>query len=117
MNAIKLDHTPLPWEMRRTASASLAFRITPEDPTVYGHDHLAYVVETDASFIKTYHPEIEANAKFIVKACNSYYELVKALTEIERDSWADPGDGGGPQPQWQGELAAECLDRLEIDRR
>lgn len=91
--ANKLNHTPLPWYVTRTRADGnferfLVNQKAPEPVLVAICD----TVETlERDFIT---PEMaEANASFIVRACNSHYALVEACKAILKDliEFADRG--------------------------
>ena len=67
METHKVKHTPLPWRVETKAithpdigDVAVVYMINNADESVY---------------------EQEANAKFIVRACNSHYELLEACKE------------------------------------
>jgi len=82
-------HTPGPWE---------------DCPDFYnGGDHYIWPVGANGVQIATVHDnsQVDANAAFIVRACNAHEELVEALREL-----IDQLEGIGI-PDWHG---AEGLD-------
>lgn len=84
-----VKHTPLPWSYKRTHQLSSDTWYVLIDPSgkgpivdVGGKDVSGQIAE--AKHLTTNHEEIAANAEFIVRACNSHYELLEALKEIMR---------------------------------
>lgn len=65
-----MKHTALPWKY--------------EGPcyTDNGGKYLSIITEDCANEVLDEYGVNEADAEFIVKACNSHYELLEALTEI-----------------------------------
>jgi hypothetical protein len=90
-------HTPTPWSLLPARGLS-----TPqfEPPRIvaepYPYLHIATVefpVHTaHGDAIETAHPDavMDANAAFIVKACNAHNELIAALEEIDRIALSHP---------------------------
>lgn len=60
------EHTPLPWKIR-----------TRETPSI---DTATWYIETDSALVAEVHSWVssEANARFIVTACNSHADLLEA---------------------------------------
>lgn len=69
------EHTELPWAV---ASNDRAI-IRPVPDLADGYDHYTVGVMSSHSLIG--HEEAKANAAYIVKACNAFPDLVKALEE------------------------------------
>ena len=62
-------HTPLPWTAGRSESCSTPFM------------HIS-AADRDIGYLTLNPQEVEANAAFIVTACNSHYDLVDALKDV-----------------------------------
>ncbi|WNV09993.1 hypothetical protein [Tardiphaga sp. 709] len=73
------EHTPTPWRVERGTDLIWG-ACNPDDMTTYGMGY-AIVCGTTSSYTggKPSIDEREANADFIIKACNSHDALVKAL--------------------------------------
>lgn len=65
-------HTPLPWEQGNAGNG----QITVHDMT-YLNRHIAYMPMDSMP-----EGEQEANAAFIVRACNSHYDLIRQRDEL-----------------------------------
>lgn len=77
----KTKHTPLPWGIHHGDDYS-AILNTPESST---SEFIANIYSDDIGY--TYEDDVvnrQANADFILKACNSHYELIEALNAIVR---------------------------------
>ena len=77
-------HTPLPWSVTKTEYRNIGQRveiIANSRSGVEGYYCICHVLSVGAST-----PEkVEGNAEFIVRACNSFYDLIDAL-EVEDDA-------------------------------
>lgn len=71
-------HTPTPWKYRADDRLIVTSH---EGQGILGTLHIAE--------LRNQGQETEANAAFIVRACNSHAELVAALCEVSRESGAD----------------------------
>lgn len=71
---MKTNHTPLPWSINPRSNTTVCDR---NERSV-----AACGVRSDLS-IPDLHLELASNAAFIVRCCNSHYELVSALQSIE----------------------------------
>lgn len=70
------------------------------------------IVESKEQFIcQTVAGNDEANAEFIVKACNSHYDLLEALKGTL--SWLSSYPGGGAIKAW--ERAHEAIKKAEAN--
>ena len=68
-NINKGKHTPLPWHTDDTGL----------EPTSWINIYPKNEECLPLCSVRHYSKELKANAKFIVKACNSHYELLEAL--------------------------------------
>ena len=64
-----MKHTPLPWK-KEIFNGEL---IVQDDDT---NEYYVYICDCSSEFMSQ--EEEEANAEFIVRACNSHYELLEA---------------------------------------
>ena len=77
----KAAHTPTPWSVRAARNdEGYGLLICDEDQTI--------LAGMDTWLGPTPEAEMEANAAFIVRACNGWYELIAALRELQ----ANPND-------------------------
>lgn len=74
-------HTALPWELGRTIGGHID--IDAPDAPISWTALARVVVEVDGKRSD----EGEANAAFIVRACNSHYQLVESLREAIEEMW------------------------------
>ena len=80
---MKTTHTPTPWRYGLKVSKRPAW-----EKILSGPIHVATVVQCDSSPIRVLNDtpksqaEAEANAAFIVRACNSHAQLVAALEKL-----------------------------------
>jgi len=70
------QHTPLPWIIR--SETGLNAQVTGESDKDGNYESIGYLNK--------------GNAEFIVRACNSYYEMLLALIEVYRDVELDEGN-------------------------
>ena len=89
-------HSPLPWKLHSKAHAHIE--------TSYGRSTAACGGVTDGQLEDGGQSENKANAKFILRACNSHYELVEALEQILAMAIADEK----PQYRWHTEDIARA---------
>jgi hypothetical protein len=76
------QHTATPWIVEEVkTSCGRAFKINDKPDQKYGI--IACIYDDNTSLNERNHQEHEANAEFIVRACNSHDQLVAALNEIE----------------------------------
>jgi len=68
---MKTEHTPLPWKRFNLTD------IFPDDDDTYGTKHIADCQPDNPNNRMEIH-EQDANAEFIIRACNSYYDLLEA---------------------------------------
>jgi hypothetical protein len=74
------QHTALPWHAEETEDGIWTIRAPGEPPII--SFQLAKLSGRNL-------PNMEANAAFIVRACNAHDDLVRALRNL---SWLQPGD-------------------------
>jgi len=80
-------HTPLPWKVGKIRQCGTKIKPEPVEP-VHTVDIFApngngvYHKISNFTFTSEDEAEQRANAEYIVKACNYYPELVKAITHI-----------------------------------
>ncbi len=79
-----MEHTPTPWGFERSGPGTIEITATQE-----GHAHLSCIAEV----LGPVELNAEANADFIVRACNAHEDLLEALRGYES-------------------LLAECWDEL-----
>ena len=85
---MEVKHTPGPWYYRKTKIDGIT-----------NYDVMAEDGEEDPWFIamvmKSANPDLSGkeNAAFIVRACNSHYEMLEALRELYLDLVANDQDG------------------------
>lgn len=72
-------HTPLPWRLGSTKKDGMAFSREIET-SLMGHCTVGHTVAPSSS--EAMIERAEANAAFIVRACNSHYELLEALKQV-----------------------------------
>ena len=68
-----MNHTPTPWKLNKAGSQKTIYINTADEEGLYLAD-LQNCQGTETT---------EANAEFIVRACNSHDDLVKALKEVK----------------------------------
>ena len=78
------EHTPLPWELHAGADGFNSLRICKPDNSERSCRPIA-----EAEILTHERAEAEANARFIVRACNSHDGLLAALEGVKQD--ADAG--------------------------
>ena len=82
----KAAHTPTPWSVRAARNdEGYGLLICDEDQTI--------LARMDTWLGSTPEAEMEANAAFIVRACNSHAALVEALKAIREEATAYPEGG------------------------
>ena len=86
----KMKHTPTPWSVEESGYTQ---------SKIYGCDSAGKVVFSTVDVLKET-PEQEANAEFIVTACNAHEDLVKALKYMNH---IDPEEGYCICPQKSGD--------------
>ena len=92
--ASEAKHSPLPWRMSKIKEPS----DTTDGARPYVEDSAGIIVAKMYRSAMRDNAIVEipgkANAAFVVRACNSYHEMVDALRRIERALLSDPSDGG-----------------------
>lgn len=89
-------HTPLPWEVETPSHNDYPYALK----AINGDNHKKGAVGTRilrwGAFMLPSSDEAKANAAFIVRACNSHYDLVEALEALFNSykELADSGDAG-----------------------
>ncbi len=106
-NTQKTQHTPGPWRVERSPLPSL-----PSHVGISGGDHI-WLAAVVARLNGQKYPEGEANAAFIVRACNNHEALVAALRSCSEalDEAKRFADSKGSL-----ELAAFCASEAEQAR-
>ena len=78
---METKHTPTPWTVEDPTGTGLVI-VQANLPTY----HWAFIATVDTDMDATTqidHPVMEANAEFIVRACNAHDDLLAALTKLK----------------------------------
>ena len=78
MKTETVKHTPTPWEIKITQEG---FEIVGSANKANYKSVIAWIKLGGATWKDTWNKEQEANAEFIVRACNSHEELLEACKE------------------------------------
>lgn len=113
---MEMKHTPLPWKMVSAPNFDNGYVYTSIQPVnvdeetmkplamVGGEYHVCRMSHTAAEWRFSYHRD---NAAFIVRACNSHYDLLEALKELSDYYSADlASDFGNEAGRMRKALAA-----------
>ena len=80
---MKNKHTPLPWKVEpiyNNKTGEIQYYIKDINQDTIADLYFTRSIDGETKFFP--HPNSEANAAFIVRACNSHYELLEALKDL-----------------------------------
>ena len=100
------QHTPGPWHISKHCRTAI------NDSSLVAMRHIASTGDhtTNFNFIETM-DENEANAEFIVRACNSHYKLLEACRAFIR--WNDDTNNGFPDENLLDIAVESARDAIE----